>query len=133
MSFRLEYNLLSSHPSSSLQVLAVYGHHQVSIYLQPFVGPLPLFQFRHLLHSRLDSLDGGSAHRKAAACTQDSTTRRINAHGYLCLSGIRIHDPSVRVGEDCRCLRPRGQCYRRQVSSTPPPGTTAPVGLGLPP
>jgi hypothetical protein len=28
--FRLKCNLLSSHPTSSLHVLAVYGHHQVS-------------------------------------------------------------------------------------------------------
>jgi hypothetical protein len=28
-------------------------------------------------------------------------------------SGIRIHDPSVRAGEDSSCLRPRGHCDRR--------------------
>jgi hypothetical protein len=32
--------------------------------LQPFVGPWPLYQFLDLIHSGLDSLDGGSAHRK---------------------------------------------------------------------
>jgi hypothetical protein len=32
MYFRLKYNLLSSHPSSSLHVSAVYGHHLVSIF-----------------------------------------------------------------------------------------------------
>jgi hypothetical protein len=28
------------------------------------------------------------------------------------LSEIRIHDPSVRAGEDGSCLRPRGHCDR---------------------
>jgi hypothetical protein len=37
--------------------------------LQPFVGPWPLFQFLELLHSHQDSLDGGSARRKAAIYT----------------------------------------------------------------
>jgi hypothetical protein len=41
--------------------------------LQPFVGPWPRFQFLDLLHSRQDPLKGGSARRKAATCTQDST------------------------------------------------------------
>jgi hypothetical protein len=39
----------------------------------PFLGPWPLFLFLHLLHSKFDSLDGGSARREAATCTQDST------------------------------------------------------------
>jgi hypothetical protein len=34
-----------------------------------FVGPWPLFQFITLIHSRYDSLDGGSAGRKAATYT----------------------------------------------------------------
>jgi hypothetical protein len=41
--------------------------------LQPFVGPLLLFQFLDLLHSRYDSLDGGSARLKAATYTQNNT------------------------------------------------------------
>jgi hypothetical protein len=31
-----------------------------------------------------------------------------NKHRHPCLSGLRTHDPSVRVGEDISCLRPRG-------------------------
>jgi hypothetical protein len=38
----------------------------------PFVGPWPLFQFTNLIHSRLDSLDGGSARLRAATYTQTS-------------------------------------------------------------
>jgi phosphatidylglycerophosphate synthase len=37
----------------------------MAVQLQPFVGPWPLFQF-HLIHSWQDSLDGGSARRKAS-------------------------------------------------------------------
>jgi hypothetical protein len=39
---------------------------------QPF-GLRPLFQFPNPIHSRKDSLDGGSARRKAATYTQNNT------------------------------------------------------------
>jgi hypothetical protein len=41
--------------------------------LQPFVGPWLLFQFLDPIHSRQDSLDGGSARRKASTYTQNKT------------------------------------------------------------
>jgi hypothetical protein len=41
--------------------------------LQPFLGSWPLFRFLDLLQSRWGSLDRGSAPRKAATYTQDST------------------------------------------------------------
>jgi hypothetical protein len=47
-----------------------------------------LFSFLIFLHSRQDSLDGGSARRKAATCTQDSTQTQ-NKH-------IQISTPCVR-------------------------------------
>jgi hypothetical protein len=41
---------------------------------------------------------------------------RKNSHtDFHALSGIRTHDPSVRVGEDYSCLRPRGHCDRYLV------------------
>jgi hypothetical protein len=55
--------------TASHQGLPVY----LSMALQPFVEPWPLFKFLDLLQSQYGSLDGGSAHRKAATCTQDST------------------------------------------------------------
>jgi hypothetical protein len=58
-----------SHPINPFHILTPY----LSIALQHFVGPWLLFQFLDLLHSRQDSLDGGSARRKATTCTQDST------------------------------------------------------------
>jgi hypothetical protein len=45
----------------------------LSMALQLYVEPQQLFQFLDFLHSRQDSLDRGSACRKAATYTQDST------------------------------------------------------------
>jgi hypothetical protein len=39
----------------------------------PFVEPWPLFQFLNSISSWQDSLDGGSARRKAATYTQNNT------------------------------------------------------------
>jgi hypothetical protein len=65
-----------------------------------------LFHFSFLiLDSRQDSLDGGSARRKAATNTQNKS----NVHAS---SGTRTHDPSFRAGEDSSCLRRRGHCDR---------------------
>jgi hypothetical protein len=66
-----------------------------------FVGPWTLFQFLDPIHSRWDSLDRGSARRKAANYTQNNTD--IHAS-----SGIRTHDPGIRAGKKSSCLRPRG-------------------------
>jgi hypothetical protein len=41
----------------------------IIIALHPFVGPWSLFQFLDPIHSRYDSLDGGSAHREASTYT----------------------------------------------------------------
>jgi hypothetical protein len=41
--------------------------------VQPFVGLWPLFQFLDRIHSREDSLDEGSARRKASTYTQNNT------------------------------------------------------------
>jgi hypothetical protein len=43
--------------------------------LQSFVRPWPLIQFLDPIHSRQDSLDGGSARRKAATYTQNERTQ----------------------------------------------------------
>jgi hypothetical protein len=47
----------------------------LSMALQSFVGPWPLFQFLNPIHSRYDSLVGGSARRKDATYTQNNTNR----------------------------------------------------------
>jgi hypothetical protein len=59
----------------------------------PFVVPWPLFQFRNRIHSPWDSLDGGSALRKAATYTQDNTEKTYT--NFHASSGIRTHGPRV--------------------------------------
>jgi hypothetical protein len=53
------------------------------IALQPF-RTLVAFSVSYSVHSRYDSLDGGSAHLKAATYTRNNTNR-INAHRHPCL------------------------------------------------
>jgi hypothetical protein len=45
---------------------------------------------------------------------------KIHAHNtdINALSGIRTHDPSVRVSEESSCRRPRGHCDRQTVKCT---------------
>jgi hypothetical protein len=70
--------------------------------LWPFVRPWRFFQFLNAIHSRQDSLNGGSAHRKAATYTQDSRNTEYAHTDIHALSGIRTHDPSLRVSEFVR-------------------------------
>jgi hypothetical protein len=90
--------------------LSIYLSIYISIYLSlnsPFVGPWPIYQYHNRIHSRQDSSDGGSARRKAVTYTQSKRTKTS-----IVMSGIRIHDPSVRAGEDSSCLRLRSRCDR---------------------
>jgi hypothetical protein len=69
------------------------------------------FHFSFLiLRQSEDSLDGGSAHRKAGTHTGQHK-RRINANIHA-LSGIQTNDHSIRAGEDSSCLRSHGHCDR---------------------
>jgi hypothetical protein len=45
--------------------------------LQPFVGPWPLFQFLDPIHSRWDSLDRESAHRKSSTYTEQHKQNKL--------------------------------------------------------
>jgi hypothetical protein len=49
-----------------------YSYIIIIMALHPFVRPWPLFQFRDPIHSRYESLDGGSARRKASTHTQNN-------------------------------------------------------------
>jgi hypothetical protein len=84
----------------------------LSIY-RPFCWILALFQFLNRIHSRQNSLDGGSARRKVAIYTQNNTNTEKTHTDIHVVSGIRIHDPSVRASKDSSCLRPRGDCDRQ--------------------
>jgi hypothetical protein len=90
----------------------VYTSLYLSMVLQPFVGPWPLFQFLNLYTVSKGSFDGGSARRKAATYTQKNTNTEYTRTDIHVSSGIRTHDPSVTAAEDGSCLRPRGHCDR---------------------
>jgi hypothetical protein len=69
------------------------------------VKRLVSLQFLNPIHNRQDSLDGGSARRKAATYTEQHKHRIYSdIHAF---SGIRTHDPSFPAGEDISCLAAR--------------------------
>jgi hypothetical protein len=63
-------------------------------------------------------LDGGSARRKPATYTQDSTNTEQKHTDIHALSGIRTHNPSFRTSEVSSCLRLRGHCDRQLYQYT---------------
>jgi hypothetical protein len=77
----------------------------LSMALQPFVWPCTLF-------SQYDSLNGGSACRKAATYTQNNMNTQYMQTGTLASSGIQRYDPSFRAGQDGSCLSSRENCDR---------------------
>jgi hypothetical protein len=57
----------------------------------------------------------GDEPRLKAATYTGQHKRRINENIQV-LRGLRTYNPSVRVGEDISCLRPRGHCDLLSVS-----------------
>jgi hypothetical protein len=72
---------------------------------------LPHFQFLDLIHSKWDTLYGGSACHKASTYIGQHK-HWINAHNtdIHAFSGIRTHDPSIRASEDSSFLRLCSHC-----------------------
>jgi hypothetical protein len=66
--------------------------------LQPSVRPRPLFQFRNPIDVRQDSLDGGSARRKADPYTQD----RTNTDKRTETTDIHVSDRAAAVIDNIR-------------------------------
>jgi hypothetical protein len=62
---------------------------------QAFVVPWPLFQFLGPIHSLQESLDGGSAHRKASTYTRDSTNT-VKTQTFMSAVGLQ---PTIAVLE----------------------------------
>jgi hypothetical protein len=80
--------------------------------------PWPLFlQFLNHIDSRQDSLDGGSAGRKAATYRLNNANTEYRQTIIHVSSRFRTHYPSVWAGEDGSCLRPRGHCDRHKLCS----------------
>jgi hypothetical protein len=90
----------------------------LSMALESFFRPWPLFHFHNPIHSRWDPLDKGSARRKAATYTQNNTNTEKPTHTNIYdLSGIRTYYPIVSVGEDGYCHKPRGHFDRQSIFS----------------
>lgn len=64
--------------------------------LEPFLGPSPLFQFLVSIHSRQDSLVGGSVSRKAYTYTQNANKHRFE-HMILAVERVKRLHASDRV------------------------------------
>jgi hypothetical protein len=94
---------------NKLLVIRIY----LSMALQPFVGPWPLFSFLILYTSGRTPWMGDQP--VARPLPTQNNKNRINAHPDIHnSSGIRTHDPSVPAGEDCSCLdRATEHCDRR--------------------
>jgi hypothetical protein len=67
---------------------------------QPF-GPWPLFTFLNPIHSRSDSLDGGSARRKAA--TTHRTTQTQNKRTQTSMPRVGF-EPTIPVFERAKTV-----------------------------
>jgi hypothetical protein len=110
---------LSIHPSI---YLSIYLSINLTIYRSTALVDLGRF-FSFLIYTQSVGLLGrGSARRKAVAYKQDNTKTEQTHTDIYALSGIRIHNPSVRVGEGSSGLRRRGR-YDRWTTALEPVNT----------
>jgi hypothetical protein len=76
-----------------------------SMALQPFVGPWPLIHFRIFFTRMVGLLGRVIGPSQGRYLHRGQHKHRLNAHTDIhALSGIRIHDPSVRASEDSSSL-----------------------------
>jgi hypothetical protein len=85
----------------------------LSLALQPFVGPRPLFSFLIFYTVGRTPWTGDQPSQGRYLHTGQYKHNKRTQTSMPC--GIRTHDPSVRAGEDSSCLRPRGHCDRPKV------------------
>jgi hypothetical protein len=85
----------------------------LSIALQPFVALWSFIQFVILFTQTVELLGRVISPSQGRYLHTGQHKHRINAHTDIrAFSGIRTHDPSIRVSKDSSCLRPRGHCDR---------------------
>jgi hypothetical protein len=87
-----------------------------SMALPAHSGPRPLIHFPQtvgLLRRVISPSQGRYLNTRQHKHRVSAYTPNIHA-----LSWIRTHDPSVRASEDSSCLRPRGYCHRRLLSTS---------------
>jgi hypothetical protein len=97
----------STKPSSDI--------HLFSMALPANSGPRPLIQFRKHFSQTVGLLRrviSPSQGRYLNTGQHKTQNKRIHTPNIHTLSGIRTHDPSVRMREDSSCLRPGGYCDR---------------------
>jgi hypothetical protein len=82
-------------------LLPTYLLTYLSMAVQSFVRPWPLFQFLNLIHSRQNSLDKGLARREAATCTQDSQTQNKSIQTSMPQVGF---EPTIQVFERAKTV-----------------------------
>jgi hypothetical protein len=88
--------------------------HSFIMALQPFVGPWPLLQFRHLFNTDSRTPWTGISPSHGLYVHTEHHKHIINAYTDIhALSGIRTNDLSVRANEGSSWLRPRGHCDRQ--------------------
>jgi hypothetical protein len=73
----------------------------LSMALQPFVGPYPIFSFLILYTVGRTPCTGGSVRRKASTYTQNKTNTEQMHTDIHASSGIRTQYPSVPWNKDC--------------------------------
>jgi hypothetical protein len=81
--------------------------------LQPFLGPRLLFQFLDFLHSRYDSLDGGSVVTRPLPTHRTQTQ---NKRTETSMSRVGF-EPMIPAFEDSSWFTPRGHCDRPSSST----------------
>jgi hypothetical protein len=96
--------------------------HNISIYCSTAHGNLGRF-FSFLIYTESVGLLGrGISPSQGRYAHTEQHKHRINTINtdIQALSGFRIHDPSVRAGDDGSCLRlrPSGQCDRHEHART---------------
>jgi hypothetical protein len=86
----------------SMKMYRYIRTHKGVFYLSKAPQPLRTlvtFSVSYSIHRRQDSLDGGSASRKAATCTEDTTNRELKHTDIHVSSGIRTNDLRVRAAK----------------------------------
>jgi hypothetical protein len=96
----------------------IYRSIDLSMTLQTFVGPWPLFSFLIFYTVGRTPWTGDQPVARLLPAHTGHHKHRINAHTDIhASSGIRTHDPSVRASEDSSRLRPRDHSDRTEFIS----------------
>jgi hypothetical protein len=106
------YNVTAGSIMGLLSIIIIIIIIIIIMALQPFVGPWPLFSVS-CSYTQSVGLLGRGISSSQGLYLHTEHKHRINTNTNIhASSGIRTHDPSVWVGEDSSCLRPRDHSDR---------------------